>query len=177
MSQRNLLILFAAFNMLGLISLSRLPLHGMEVELKFEQTPRPTITSIPKPTITSIPRPTVRPDLNDVKGSSETAKEVGSHIELHITPSNIVYWTEIQWQDISGGWHVVEGWRGSSSRGIVRWFVASKDFNTGPFRWLIYKQKGSNILGTSEVFALPGKANETNFIHILTTSKSELIAE
>jgi hypothetical protein len=38
--------------------------------------------------------------------------------------------------------------------------VAAKDFNTGPFRWLVTQGPGGPEVGASQPFNLPGGANQ-----------------
>ncbi len=68
----------------------------------------------------------------------------------------------MQWQDSNGDWHDVAGWQGSlTPDGRRRWWVAPKDFGTGPFRWVVYAGRGGSTLGTSASFSLPQTARET----------------
>jgi len=62
---------------------------------------------------------------------------IGTYIEL-VAPAHAGAWSVVQWQDSAGNWHDVEGWRGTlDNRGVRRWWVAAKDFGTGPFRWVV----------------------------------------
>ena len=61
----------------------------------------------------------------------------------------------VQWQDGPGEWHDVEGWRGEVEERWVTWWVAPADFDTGPFRWVVYRGAGGNVWGISESFDLP----------------------
>jgi len=64
-------------------------------------------------------------------------KPVGAAIEL-VAPGYAGQWSAVQWQDSNGDWQTVEGWQGSlDERGVRRWWVAAKDFGTGPFRWVV----------------------------------------
>jgi hypothetical protein len=108
-------------------------------------------------------------------GGRDDRRPVGSYIEL-AAPEHAGAWSVVQWQDINGNWHDVEGWRGTlDSNGYIRWWVAAKDFGTGPFRWVItggdsvsvadeWSTGGIGTLFQSEtssgVFALPGGAAE-----------------
>ena len=81
-------------------------------------------------------------------------------IELHVQAARPGLWTVVQWQDALGGWHDVEGWRGTLDEigngvGQKRWWVARPDFDTGPFRWMIYQGPGGRLLAASEAFRLP----------------------
>jgi len=70
-------------------------------------------------------------------GGRDDAGPLGTHIEL-AAPEHAGAWSVVQWQDSAGNWHDVEGWRGTlDSNGYIRWWVAAKDFGTGPFRWVI----------------------------------------
>jgi hypothetical protein len=85
-------------------------------------------------------------------------------IELHVQPAQPALWTIVQWQDRLGGWHDVEGWRGtldevSSGVGKKVWWVARANFDTGPFRWVIYQRPGGKLLTASEAFRLPRYEN------------------
>ncbi len=78
---------------------------------------------------------------------------LGATIELTAWPpggSSVV-----QWQDINGDWQDVEGWRGTlDNNGYIRWWVAAKDFGSGPFRWAVGQ-------AASAPFNLPSGAGET----------------
>ena len=85
-------------------------------------------------------------------------------IELHVQAARPGLWTVVQWQDALGGWHDVEGWRGtldeiSNGVGKKKWWVARPNFDTGPFRWVIYQNQGGKLLAASKVFQLPGYEN------------------
>jgi len=70
-------------------------------------------------------------------GGRDDSGPLGTHIEL-AAPEHAGAWSVVQWQDVNGNWHDVEGWRGTlDSHGYIRWWVAAKDFGTGPFRWVI----------------------------------------
>lgn len=74
-------------------------------------------------------------------------------------------WTVVQWQDRLGDWHIVEGWRGELDRiaivqegavvGYKAWWVAHDDLDKGPFRWLVYRSDGGDLLASSPPFYLP----------------------
>jgi hypothetical protein len=87
----------------------------------------------------------------------------------------------VQWQDKAGGWHDVEGWQGTlepdgspapqggtgaGRDGSKRWWVAAKDFGTGPFRWIVTQGKNGRPLAASAWFNLPSVANETVRIEV-----------
>ncbi|MFZ1752086.1 MAG: hypothetical protein WAU10_00005, partial [Caldilineaceae bacterium] len=77
------------------------------------------------------PRPTLTPTVENL-----------ARILLVAGPAYEGAWTVVQWQDKPGKWHDVEGWQGHVRNGWIRWRVAPKDWQTGPFRWLLYDQAG-----------------------------------
>lgn len=84
-----------------------------------------------------------------------------SPIELHVQSAGAGLWTVVQWQDRNGDWHDVEAWQGALDvGGKIRWWVSAKDFNTGPFRWVVFDEAGKQPLAVSSSFNLPG-ASET----------------
>ena len=92
-------------------------------------------------------------------------------IELHVQPVQADRWTIVQWQDALGGWHDVEGWRGmldeiSNGVGKKMWWVARHDFDTGPFRWVIYQNQGGKLVATSEAFRLPPHENSAVVVKV-----------
>ncbi len=108
------------------------------------------------PTLPPRQLPTVPPDKDD-KDDDDPAP-VGAYIELSVLPSQSGGWAYIQWKGGDGHWHMVDGWAGEIS-GNQRWWVDEKDFNKGPFRWVVGEQEGA-IRGISESFSLPDGANE-----------------
>jgi hypothetical protein len=106
-------------------------------------------------------------------GGGESSKSsgddwlIGAYIELQVQPGQAGLWTIVQWQDSSGGWHDVEGWRGSlEAGGYKRWWVAPKDFNTGPFQWVVYQKPDGLLLATSAPFTLPYQANVMKLVEV-----------
>jgi hypothetical protein len=86
-------------------------------------------------------------------------------------------WTVVQWQDAEGDWHDVEGWQGPPTLiipdtgntlvGLKAWGVAPKDFDTGPFRWIVYADRNrATRLATSATFDLPGHADSTRTLTV-----------
>jgi hypothetical protein len=113
--------------------------------------PRPTFTPTPLPTLT--PTPT---------SSRPHRPLAGAHIVLYVQAAPAGLWTIVQWQDALGGWHDVQGWQGTLDDGYQKlWWVAEKDFSTGPFRWALYKSQGGALLAVSASFHLPGLTGET----------------
>ena len=77
-------------------------------------------------------------------------------------------WTVVQWQDGLGGWHDVDGWRGDLDAGQQKvWWVLGKDFNTGPFRWVVYDQRDGKVWAISEPFTLPARVNVWLFVEAM----------
>lgn len=107
----------------------------------------------PQPGLPERPSPPQYP--NDDEGG-----ESGAHIKLYVEPAAQKYWTEVEWQDGQGNWHLVEGWRGYTSNGAVRWFVREAHFGQGPFRWQVYEEKEGILLNHSAPFFLPKMAQE-----------------
>jgi hypothetical protein len=70
------------------------------------------------------------------------------------------YWTVAQWQDRLGAWHTVTGWQGlfdefAHSQCIKQWWLPQSMFGQGPFRWVVYAERGGEILTQSDPFYLP----------------------
>ena len=59
-----------------------------------------------------------------------------------------------------------------AAAGQVRWRVAPKDFNTGPFRWLVYDDETGEALGVSPPFTLPSSSN-----YLVTVEVSPALGE
>ena len=79
-------------------------------------------------------------------------------------------WTSVEWQDAVGNWHVVTGWQGTLEADRTKtWWVAEADWGKGPFRWVLYDQRGGQSLGRSEAFYLP--ANHRQVVEITLTAK------
>ena len=80
-------------------------------------------------------------------------------------------WTVVEWQDAFGGWHDVEGWRGTldeivDGEGRKVWWVYQRDLGTGPFRWTVYRSPAGRLLAHSEPFHLPGAAGQTVTVNV-----------
>ncbi|KAA3664604.1 MAG: hypothetical protein DWQ04_04850 [Chloroflexi bacterium] len=98
--------------------------------------------------------PTPESSLAPIDGSQH--KKFGAYIVLSTTTKFEGYWSEIQWQDEFGIWNDVDGWKGHiEPDGTKTWWVKNKDFDTGPFRWLIYDEEDGYINKKSEPFTLP----------------------
>jgi hypothetical protein len=121
---------------------------------------------LPTPVHALPPRPTPMPTFTPVSPSPEWGA-----IELRVQPARPELWTVVQWQDRLGGWHNVEGWRGTPDEvvggmGKKVWWVARGDFNKGPFRWVIYQSQGGKQLATSPAFTLPRLDGETVMVEV-----------
>jgi hypothetical protein len=130
--------------------------------------PRPTDVMPPRPTEVMPSRPAPSPVLSEPGTSPE------GYIELHIRSIHANLWTVVQWQDHSGRWHDVEGWRGApdevvSGEGKKVWWVGKADLGTGPFRWLIYQSQKGKLLAQSQPFYLPHLSGETVKVEVSLT--------
>jgi hypothetical protein len=103
----------------------------------------------------------------DDGGGDKDDQPVGAHIELHVSGAMEGTWTVVQWQDDDGNWHDIEQWWGKlDASGRVKWWVAAKDFGTGPFRWQVTEGRESRVLASSEPFDLPGNGGEMMVIEV-----------
>jgi hypothetical protein len=104
---------------------------------------------------------------DDDGGGDRDDVPVGAHIEMHVPGAPAGTWTVVQWQDDDGNWHDIEGWRGQlDASGRQKWWVAGKDFGTGPFRWQVIAGREGQPLATSASFNLPGNAGEMMVIEL-----------
>ncbi|NJM41933.1 MAG: hypothetical protein HC853_14845 [Anaerolineae bacterium] len=124
----------AALSIIALVGLGMSPLQPSRAQLP----PRPTPGLPPRP---PAPAPVLPP----------APQASGGHIVLRL-PHAHTDWTEVVWEDATGGLHLVEGWRAYAAQGEVRWFVAPYDFRKGPFRWQVYDKPNGRLLATSERF-------------------------
>ena len=76
----------------------------------------------------------------------------------------------VQWQGADGTWHDVDGWRGNLTDGTRRWWVAAKDYNTGPFRWQVSESGSGQVWGSSRPFNLPAASNQTVVVSVAATN-------
>jgi hypothetical protein len=81
-------------------------------------------------------------------------------------------WTVVQWQDERGVWHDVESWQGSLDEfsddvGTKIWWAAKSDLSKGPFRWMIYQDKGGRLLEQSSEFYLPTFVGERVVVEVM----------
>lgn len=94
---------------------------------------------------------------------------IGAYLTLHVENAPVSAWTVVQWQDGHGRWHDVTGWRGLLDDGDGNekvWWVAPRDFDTGPFRWLVYDEPDGAVLGTSDSFTLPAARGATVTVEV-----------
>ena len=122
------------------------------IVLRLTFTPLLTPTSTPLPT----PRPTPPP---------------GAYIELHLTPPDLTFWTQVEWQDGLGAWHRVDGWQGTVDKvenavGIKRWWLPRDLFGLGPFRWAVLGAREGHYLTVSEPFTLPTTVNTVTTVDV-----------
>jgi hypothetical protein len=96
--------------------------------------------------------------------------ESGAIIELHVALIDDDLQAIVQWRDSLGGWHDVEGWRNHIEPALVtRWWVAPDDLASGPFRWIVYKERDDQdkVICSSPTFMLP-VATETLSLNCIT---------
>jgi hypothetical protein len=114
------------------------------------------------------PRPTPR---------STPATEMpppGAYIELQVLSAPAGLWTKVQWQDSWGGWHDVEGWQGTLDTVDQKvWWVAPKDFGTGPYRWAIYAGRSGPSLGASDPFYLPDATEQRVRVRVSVSPQAQ----
>ncbi len=130
----------------------------------------PVLTAIPAqaapPALPPRPEP---PPTNPSTGSQDNDdgsggqdEQVGAYIRLQVEAAQSGLQAGVQWQDSAGGWHAVESWQGPvSAGGTQQWWVAPKDFNTGPFRWVV-----GQGAATSSPFNLPQQGNSVLQINL-----------
>lgn len=91
----------------------------------------------------------------------------GAYIILDVPDGNGQLWTVVQWLDLEGAWHDVDGWRGHLDDGEGKmkiWWVAPEDFGTGTMRWQVYDGPEGRLRATSDPFSLPGGSDEA--VHV-----------
>lgn len=100
-------------------------------------------------------------DNDDADDDDDSSSPAGAHIELHAQNAPAGAWSVVQWQAANGDWHTVEGWQGRLNNGTRRWWVHPKDFDTGPFRWVVFDAPDGVMVAVSDSFRLPQYPNET----------------
>lgn len=151
-------------------------------------TPTPTATtktvtivipSVPSPTPTRsrTPTPTRIPTRTPTRLPTPTATRWDvAFIRLAVMSPQGKSWSDrsaqaqavVEWQDSNGGWHRVDNWV-KPARAQVTWEVWRKDYDTGPFRWVIYHQ--GRPIGVSRSFYLPHTDGEIVDV-VVTLSES-----
>ncbi len=126
--------------LLLIVAFLRIPSGLTSVHAAPNLPPRPTLTP------TSTPAPTSTP-VSPAPNLARILLVAGSAYEGA--------WTVVQWQDKPGEWHDVEDWQGEVRNGWIRWRVAPKDWNTGPFRWQVYDKADGTLLASTASFTLP----------------------
>jgi len=87
-------------------------------------------------------------------------------LTLAAQPARAGLWAVVQWRDTVGGWHDVEGWRGSCESGFQSWGVCPPELGRGPFRWVLTDGAGGKIVGESALFNLPAQPRETLAVQV-----------
>jgi hypothetical protein len=100
-----------------------------------------------------------RPELPSPGVPATTAAPAGAYVELLAAPG---LWAVVQWQDMAGDWHDVEGWQGAADAdGLLRWWVEAGDFGGRPFRWAAYEGPDGPPACASAAFHLPAGPGES----------------
>ncbi len=73
--------------------------------------------------------------------------------------------------DGAGNWHDVTGWLGQMAGGEVQWRVLPKDYDTGPFRWVILDAPDGTVLAVSKPFDLPNSSAPLLLIDVLAACR------
>lgn len=120
----------------------------------------PGLPSRPTPGLPSRSTPGLpeRPTAVAIETPDKPNDEVGAFLELTVEVQEAGFWSVVQWQDGNGYWHDVEGWRAEVVPDyVIRWWVAPRDLESGPFRWIVYKGEVSErvIYQISQPFNLP----------------------
>ncbi len=136
-----------------------LPLTAQALSSNAFQPPPPP----PPPPATSTPIPPAT--------ESKPDKVEGAAIELRVQPADETVWQTYFWQDLwtvvqwqeKDVWNDVTGWQGTLDKvvdgtGQKTWWVGKDNLGRGPFRWVVYRNKGGPILVISESFYLPGSS-------------------
>lgn len=156
MHNRNLSILVVAIAALAVTVTAVAWLSAAAGPVRADLPPRPTAA----PTATPLPD-------NDTDNGDGALQ--GATITLMVENPPPQAWTAVQWQDAFGEWHDVEGWRGRLDDGAGDakiWWVAPKDFDTGPFRWQVYEQVEGALVASSDAFMLPAEAGAVVLVEV-----------
>jgi len=129
------------------------PKRWVSIIITSEPTPTPTRSRTPTPTRIPTRTPTRLPT------PTATRWDV-AFIRLAVMSPQGKPWNDqavqaqavVEWQDFNGAWHRVDNWV-KPARAQVTWEVWRRDYDTGPFRWVVY-HRGKPI-GASRSFYLP----------------------
>lgn len=131
-------------------------------------TPSPSAAQVGLP-----PRPTAvaaTPEASPQPAPASQPSENVAHIQLLVANARAGVYTVVQWEGPVGAWHDVEGWQHElDANNSVTWSVYPRDYNTGPFRWAVFDQRGGALITASEAFHLP--ANTGGLLVLLATVK------
>jgi hypothetical protein len=115
------------------------------------------------------PRPSPSPSPVVASGGGPAGGAIELRVPLTSGAWRGVYWQElwtvVQWQDSLGGWHDVDGWKGTpdevtSGQARKVWWVAQPQMGQGPFRWVAYDRSGGRKLAESASFYLPAISDQ-----------------
>jgi hypothetical protein len=123
-----------------------------------------TLLGLMTPSLVLALPPRTTPEVGKEKKDHKD-KPLGAYIELGASALPGSGWAVVQWQDSAGNWHDVEGWQGPLPEN-TRWWVAAKDFGSGPFRWVVTQGPGGSVMSQSAPFNLPGGVNETLYVQL-----------
>ena len=114
------------------------------------------------------PRPTAAPTATTPSVQNQPAGAAVIRLQVSaVLGDPTLLGSIVQWQDALGGWHDVEGWQGHlEGEGYKAWWVAPKDYGTGPFRWVVYESSPAVPLVTSDSFNLPSSGHERVLITV-----------
>jgi hypothetical protein len=129
------------------------------------------------------PTPTQLPPATPTQTPPAQVPTVMASIELRVRFGSASAWsrgtmtrqdlrTVVQWQDKLGDWHAVDGWRGAldefvGDEGREVWWVAEKDFSSGPFRWTVTDGKSNQPIAVSSSFNLPARSNARVIVEMM----------
>ena len=97
--------------------------------------------------------------VNDSGNEGRHDSPTGSHIEL-VAPGFQGEWSAVQWQDVNGDWHNVDGWRGTLDEwGTRRWWVASMAKRGFPFSsgWPPNTTSANRLCGEPQAFGVTSR--------------------
>ncbi len=83
----------------------------------------------------------------------------------------------MEWQDDKSQWNTVEGWQGAFDEvcgGVGQKKLGGRDdvLGQGPFRWVVYLQKGGTPLAGSGNFNLPASSREAVVVSLSLGAES-----